>query len=244
MKALTLSKSRYIRGLQCPKAMYLDTFRSELARYSRETRAKFAAGNEFEQQVKETLAQRYHEVAHMADLRKVAGGNRARYPEATAKLLQEHEGTILLYEAGFRHRGVLVLVDALLRDEEGHLHLFEIKNNSETKEVFRQDLFLQYYVVAHATPQRIATFSLTLRRSEEAEAEAGTITEEDTLSFVTLDLSVEAEQNIPVIEERIDRFFTLLQGNEPTQNMGEHCASPYECPYLHYCKKQANAVRK
>ncbi len=97
MKSPSLSKSRYIRGLQCPKALYLDTFRAELARYSSETRAKFAAGNDFELQVKEALAMRYKEAAHVADLRKVAGGNRTRYPEATAKLLQEHEGSILLY---------------------------------------------------------------------------------------------------------------------------------------------------
>ncbi len=237
MKSPSLSKSRYIRGLQCPKALYLDTFRAELARYSSETRAKFAAGNDFELQVKEALAMRYKEAAHVADLRKVAGGNRTRYPEATAKLLQEHEGSILLYEAGFRHRGVLVLVDALLRDEEGHLHLFEIKNNSIAKEVFRQDLFLQYYVVAHAAMYRIDTFSLALRRPEEAEAEGETIAEERPFSFVTLDLAAEAEQNMPVVEERIDRFMALLQGDEPTQNMGEHCAAPYECPYLHYCKR-------
>ncbi len=243
MKSLSLSKSRYIRGLQCPKALYLDTFRAELARYSSETRAKLAAGNDFELQVKEALAERYKEAAQVVDLRKVAGGNRTRYPEATARLLQEYEGTILLYEAGFRHRGVLVLVDALLRDAEGNLHLFEIKNNSIAKEVFRQDLFLQYYVVAHAATYRIASFSLALRRPEEAAAEGETTAEARPFEFVTLDLTAEAGQNMPVIEERIDRFLALLQGDEPTQTMGEQCAAPYECPYLHYCKRQAKKAQ-
>ena len=42
-----LSKSKYIRGLQCDRALWLDVHRPSLARYTREQMQRFDRGREF-----------------------------------------------------------------------------------------------------------------------------------------------------------------------------------------------------
>ena len=50
-----LTKSKYIRGLQCDRALWLDVFRPSLARYSPEQMRRFDRGREFEYAFKETF---------------------------------------------------------------------------------------------------------------------------------------------------------------------------------------------
>ena len=53
-KTYLLTKSKYIRGLQCLKALYFDVYSPKLARYSPETLALFKGGREFEATYKAT----------------------------------------------------------------------------------------------------------------------------------------------------------------------------------------------
>ena len=43
-----LSKSKYIRGLQCDRALWLDVFNPRLARYTAEQMRRFDRGRDFE----------------------------------------------------------------------------------------------------------------------------------------------------------------------------------------------------
>ena len=54
-KGYILTKSKYIRGLQCEKAMYLDVFKPKLAFYPPEVLAKFRKGRVFEKNFKDTF---------------------------------------------------------------------------------------------------------------------------------------------------------------------------------------------
>lgn len=233
-KTVVLSKSRYIRGMQCVKAMYLDTFRKELAEVDEKTLRSFDAGRDFEKSFKDTFL-------NAVDISARCGPRIGRYADITAQLLHASTGPLTLFEAGFVYDGVLVLADVFQRTAEGVIQIFEVKNNTKPKNVFRNDLFLQYYVIAHALCQMhedeealqssclaaaIDSFDLVLREENE----------DHRVAFHCLDLTQEAVREMPVVKARVAKFKTILQGVEPTVSQGEWCGDPYECPYRSYCR--------
>lgn len=236
-RKLLLSKSRYIRGMQCEKAMYLETFRHRLAEIKPETLRAFDKGRRFERCVKDTFP-------HAHDLGATCGSNIHRNVLATTKLLAQ-PGIVTIFEAGFEYESSLVLADVLCRNEQGEIDLYEIKNSDSAKEVFRQDIFVQYWVISHALQamstaegmkQHIRSFSLVLRPSESddfiglATSSCASLT-----PFQQINLTSEAEAQLPVVERRIVHFQDVLKGTEPVTKMGGQCDAPYECPFKNYC---------
>ncbi|MBQ2508362.1 MAG: hypothetical protein II532_01150 [Bacteroidales bacterium] len=210
-----LSKSRFIRGLQCEKALYLETYRKELAVVSIETRAKFAQGRSFERTFKDTFPQGI-------DIDEQLGRQVDKYPELTAHLL-EQTGDVVLFEAGFLYQGVLVLADVVHKHVDGSVEVMEVKNSSVVKPVFRNDVYVQHYVISHAI-SNLCGFSVVYRGADEEHP------------FAYLDLMEEAEQHAAFIEEQIQRFTSLLnRKQEPVIAMGDQCNQPYECPFKDYC---------
>ena len=75
-----LSKSKYIRGLQCDRALWLDVFNPRLARYTAEQMRRFDRGRDFEYAFKSTFPDG---IDLSAELKR----NVDAYPARTAELL-------------------------------------------------------------------------------------------------------------------------------------------------------------
>ena len=73
-----LTKSKFILGLQCEKALYLDVYKPNLAYYPPETLARFRKGRDFEAKVKALFP-------NAIDISQQLGRNIQRYPELTAR---------------------------------------------------------------------------------------------------------------------------------------------------------------
>lgn len=207
-----LTKSRFIRGLQCPKALYLDTFHRDWAIIDEPTRLKFIGGRLFEKSFKDTFP-------GAVDVSSQMGKHFGQYPEVTAKLLDSQQ-SISLFEAGFLYNGVLVLADVLSRDESGSISIFEVKNSSLPKEVFFLDVAIQYYVISHCV-SNITHFYLVHHDAEG--------------NFVRLDLLPDARRRLPFVEEQVNSMKSILQGLEPSVEMGPQCDNPYPCPFRNHC---------
>ena len=207
-----LTKSKYIRGLQCVRAMYLDVYRPEFGRLSRETRLKFAKGRSFEADFKSLYPEGI-------DVSRELGYKIDQYPDLTSELL-DRPGEVVLFEAGFLYNEVLVLADVVRKTLDGRLLIYEVKNGLKISDTFRRDLAVQHYVISHCVAQ-IDGFSI--------------VHNDGTGGFVIVDLLSEAIGAMPQIEQNIVRFKEILHGSEPRLDMGEHCDNPYECPYKEYC---------
>ncbi|MCR4660052.1 MAG: hypothetical protein K5650_07130 [Bacteroidales bacterium] len=213
-----LSKSKYIRGLQCVKALYYDVYNPKLARYSAETLALFNRGRRFEQAYK-ALFENGIDVSAMCRF------NPLRSPGITANLLAS-SSEVTLFEAGFIYDGVLILADVVRKTAAGSLHVHEVKSGIDVTPTFRRDAAVQHYVVSHAiegSGLRLSEFSVIYNGGDEG--------------FLKLDLTDECQAEHAEIEANIARFKDVLQGFEPQVPMGPQCSSPYECPYQHHCKK-------
>ena len=212
-----LSKSKYIRGLQCDRALWLDVFNPRLARYTAEQMRRFDRGRDFELAFKSTFPDG---IDLSAELKR----NVDAYPARTAELLDKGDG-VALFEAGFLYDDVLVLADVVQQREDGTLDIYEVKSGTALSETYRRDAALQHYVISHC--RKINTFSIVY-----ANPDGGFIKEE--LSAALQEQHGEIEKNIAAMKE-------ILRHGEPATPTGQHCLEPYACPYQHYC---AQGVRQ
>lgn len=213
-----LTKSKFILGLQCEKALYLDVYKPNLAYYPPETLARFRKGRDFEAKVKALFP-------NAIDISRQQGWNIQRYPELTARML-EQPGEVNLYEAGFVYNEVLVLADIVHKDADGNISIYEVKNSLSVKDVFRRDVSIQHYVISHCL-NNINSFTIIYNDGED--------------NPVYEELLPEAQEAEPLIVRQVERFKDILQGMEPQVETGTQCTVPYECPYARYCNGNVSA---
>ena len=225
-----LSKSKYIRGLQCERALWLDVYNPRLAKYTREQMQRFDRGREFEYAFKDTFP---NGIDISAELKR----NVDAYPELTAMYLDKEE-EVDLFEAGFLYDDVLVLADVVHKNEDNSLDIYEVKSGNVLSETYRRDAALQHYVISHCRP--INSFCIVYAGSagDPPATQASRLCSDQ---FVIMDLTEELEEQHDEIARNISAMKEILSHGEPATPTGQHCLEPYACPYQHYC---AQGVRQ
>ena len=221
-----LSKSKYIRGLQCERALWLDVHHPELAHYPAATLARFRQGRDFERRVKATFV-------GGIDISRRLQGRIEQYPILTARLLSQ-PGMVVLFEAGFLYDGVLVLADIVQKHPDGNVTVYEVKDSLAVSDTFRHDVAIQHYVIAHALPLAVPSdlFNPALRLSHFYllhHDDAGNPIQEELTDYALAQWDYTAQ--------RVAHFQQVAEGAEPDTPMSPHCSQPYNCPYQHYCKQ-------
>ena len=211
-----LSKSKYIRGLQCDRALWLDVFNPRIARYTAEQMRRFDRGRDFEYAFKDTFP---NGIDISAELKR----NVDAYSERTAELLDKGDG-VVLFEAGFLYDDVLVLADVVHKNTDGSLDIYEVKSGNILSETYKRDAALQHYVISHCRP--INKFCIVYSGIDD---------------FVVTDLTEELAGQHDEIARNIAAMKEILSHGEPATPTGQHCLEPYACPYQHYC---AQGVRQ
>ena len=220
-----LTKSKYIRGLQCDRALWLDVFNPKLARYTAEQMRRFDHGREFEYAFKDTFPDG---IDISAQLKR----NTSAYPALTAQLL-DNNGTVDLFEAGFQYDDVLVLADVVHRRPDGSLDIYEVKSGSTLSETYRRDAALQHYVISHC--RQINTFNIVHANAPSDNSDHSDYSDNSDNRFVITDLTAELAAEAETIGRNIAIMKDILRHGEPATPTGKHCLEPYACPYQHYC---------
>ena len=220
-----LTKSKYIRGLQCDRALWLDVFNPKLARYTAEQMRRFDHGREFEYAFKDTFPDG---IDISAQLKR----NTSAYPALTAQLL-DNNGTVDLFEAGFQYDDVLVLADVVHRRPDGSLDIYEVKSGSTLSETYRRDAALQHYVISHC--RQINTFSIVHANAPSDNSDHSDYSDNSDNRFAIIDLTAELAAEADTIGRNIAIMKDILRHGEPATPTGKHCLEPYACPYQHYC---------
>ena len=222
-----LSKSKYIRGLQCERALWLDVHEPRLARYTAEQMRRFDRGRDFEYAFKSRFPDGI-------DLSAELGRNVDLYPARTAELLDLRPcsaAKTVLFEAGFQYDDVLVLADVVCQREDGSLDIYEVKSGTTLSDTYRRDAALQHYVISHC--RRIHSFSIVYNGMD---GENGANGQDGRFVIVdlTLDLAAEGDR----IAANIAEMKTIVRATaEPDTPTGQHCLTPYACPYQQHCQQ-------
>jgi hypothetical protein len=212
-----LTKSSFVKGNQCVRSLYLDFHkRKEKNVTTPEKQAIFSRGNSFEDLVR-NLA--FPGGINIKD--KLTNYN---YYNSYTKYLIGDSATQIIYEASFIEDLVLVMVDVLVKREDGKIDLFEIKMNAEINVAIKADLAVQYAVCKKRFGDKLNSFNLILGRKDEKKP------------YEIFDLTRELSLMTNTVFQKIEEFKGLLDGTEPRISMSEHCLSPYECEFTNYCK--------
>lgn len=229
-----LSKSKYIRGLQCERALWLDVHEPRLARYTAEQMRRFDRGRDFEYAFKSTFPDG---IDLSAELKR----NVDAYPARTAELLDLRPGTdtkTVLFEAGFQYDDVLVLADVVCQRDDGSLDIYEVKSGTTLSETYCRDAALQHYVISHC--RRVNSFSIVYNGLDGVNGANGQGGQDGPFAIVDLTAELAAEGDR--IAVNIAEMKTIVRATaEPDTPTGQHCLTPYACPYQHHC---AQGVRQ
>jgi len=228
----SLSKSLYIRGLQCPKSLWLKKYNKDvLTPPNEQAKAIFETGNKVGEKACELFP----------------GGEEVPYEGTTFEekiaLTQKwiDEGVKDIYEATFEFDGVLVMVDIFHINDDGSVEIYEVKSstwNSEKKireiQKYIEDASIQHYVVKgcgfNIRKTSIILLNTDYIRGAELEIEK-LFSKVDVTEYV-----LELQEDIPTY---LNTFAKVLEDetNEPDVDIGWHCKNPYECDAFEYCWK-------
>lgn len=224
MEKHLLSKTSYIRGLQCRKALFLYRHYPQLRDpISPERQAQFSRGIDVGLLARELFPGGIDATAGLV----------RKYDEAVerTRALME-EGTDVIYEAAFRHEGVLVFADILVRNGQSW-RAYEVKSSLRVSNVHVNDAALQYYVI---NGSGLALDDFSLVHVNPSYVRSGPLDLKNLFRTVSLRDDVLAQQEL--IAQRVQEMKAVLGGQQiPEQAIGDHCFSPYPCDFMGQCWK-------
>ena len=217
-----LSKSTFLKGLQCEKALYFHKHHYNLKdEITKAQQAIFDQGN------------LVGELAHQL----FPGGINCQpelfyeYNKALANTRQAlDDGRPVIYEAAFFFNGVFVYADILVEDQEGW-KVYEVKSSTNVKEVNIQDTALQSYIIEQNGIELkdvcIVHLDNTYERDGEIEVEE---------LFIKTSVLAKVKTLLPRIPKEIERLKTVIDLETlPEKSIGAHCLSPYNCDFMGQC---------
>jgi hypothetical protein len=220
----TLSKSKYIAGLQCPRRLWLACHEPDLAGYQPDAlSARFDEGDEIGRRARDLFAD--------GVLVDEAPWQHGEAVERTRRLLADPQvGAI--FEAAFEHAGVRVRVDVLERLADGAWGLREVKSGTHVKDVYLHDVTLQRFVVEGAG-LHLDSVELMHVDPDYVRGDGGI---DWTRFFCRADVRDDTAALLPDVPGRVAALLSALElGVAPAVEPGSQCFAPYKCDFWGDC---------
>ena len=218
----TLSKSRFVSGVQCEKKLYFDIFRRDLKPpLTAEQERLFSSGNEVG-----LLAQQVFPDGQDATFE--MNGDWSVALARTKEWI--NDGLKTIYEATFSHSKVFAALDILHR-HENELWAIEVKSSTEVKDYHLTDASLQYWVMNKCQVKPDRFFIMHINNEY---VRNGKINPKDL--FTLTDITDQVKDKQTWVTEELERLHGILDAQtEPLKPIGTHCYSPFFCDYKHHC---------
>ena len=224
---MALSKSLYIRGLQCEKSLWLKKKKPEVLQAPDDgAQAVFDTGTSVGELACELFS----------------GGERIEYTgDFGSQMAKTKElmgrGTKVIYEATFCFDGILVMVDILSIGKDG-LIINEVKSSTSVKEVYIDDASIQCYVISSlgykVSIVNIIHIDNSYVRGEKLELDK---------FFHAEDVTEQVKQKQADIPQILSKFDEILSKDvEPDIDIGPHCSDPYNCDAWEYCWREQRGI--
>jgi hypothetical protein len=224
--AYGLSKSKLMSFRQCPRKLWLERHRPELAEEIAGQEAVFALGHEVGD-----LARRLYDTGGGVLIDYDAGLKAAM--QRTREVL-EQDSPAPVFEATFERNGLLVRADVLERGPAG-TRLVEVKASTSVKPEHVVDCAIQSWVLdgTKAATKSVALAHVDNRFVYGGDADySGLLTEQDLSAEI-----VPLKEQVPAWVRSAKQ---VLAGPEPVAAIGTRCWTPYECPFQAHCWRKAD----
>ncbi|MFC1521335.1 DUF2779 domain-containing protein [Elusimicrobiota bacterium] len=219
-----LSKSTFVNGLQCIKYLWLQKHRRDLKTpVSEALQATFDQGHEIG-----NLAKEYFK-----------GGKEIESPyyehkkAIDATLAAVAANHTILYEPAAQFKDVRIRADILKQSDESRSHwdLIEVKASTSEKGVYLPDAAIQYYVLQNSGFKMNKAYLMLINNKY---VRRGPVSPKKL--FKLIDMTEKVKDFLPRVPKTIQDFYDMLANKEePGIDIGPHCETPYECPFMDHC---------
>jgi hypothetical protein len=225
----TLSKTKLLAYLQCPKRLWLEIHKKDLRADSLATEAGFVEGNK----VGDMARQIYdpERTGELIDVR-VLG-----FTAAFARSSELLASAVPIFEAGFSAEGGLAFADVMLPVREAGQRawrMVEVKSSTQVKDYHRDDIAIQAFIARSAGVQ---LSGIALAHIDSSWVYPGGGDYQGLL--LENDLTEEAFGRAEEVQTWIAGAQVIAnKRKEPLRATGSHCDQPYACGFLAHCQGQ------
>ncbi len=217
---LYLSKSLYMTGLQCNKALWLHKYQPELKdEQSPEQEAILDFGAEVGRYAQELFSGGvlvpYGDLSHSQQL--------AMTQDAISN------GASTIYEGAFSYDGVFIKADILHLGPDGW-ELYEVKSSAGPKELYPDDIAIQYYAISGTGLHLVKACLVHLNTDY---VRQGTIDAEQLFTIVDLTDKIWEMQSDVVA--KLAAMKAMLQNDIPETDISPNCNDPHTCAFHGHC---------
>lgn len=224
-KIYKLSKSKLLSFRQCPKRLWLQTHRPELAEIDDATSSVMASGT----YVGETFREIYPDGV-LVDTDDLVSAL-----EMTQALIASNHASPI-FEATFQANNVLVRID-MLAPVEGGYRLVEVKSSTSVKNYHLDDATIQTWVAQNT--------GISILKTEVAHIDNRFVYQGDEQYeglFAEENVDAAVTERLPQVIHWVRDAQAMLQGEEPGICAGAQCYDPFACPFVGYCRRNEDAA--
>ncbi len=216
-----LSKSQYLRGLQCHKSLWLYKNRPELReKPDTQTESLFETGYQVGDLAKGLFPCGVEVMFDPDDFNGMI--------EKTKALIAN--GTEVIYEAAFSENGIFAMADILVKNGDAW-DMYEVKASTKVKGYQVEDAAIQWYALDSAIKLNRAY----IVHINNQYVRQGTL-DIDAL-FTIADITEEVQVKQDAIEHNLAEMKQILEGEMPDIDIGGHCDDPFGCDFKAHCWK-------
>ncbi len=236
---MPISKTDFIRALQCEKMLWLDAHMPEEKIIPPEVQARLDAGNAFG----DVAMGIFGEYVETTTLREDGRLNFSAMLEKTKTLVENN--TPVVCEAAFTWYGNFCAADILKREEKGYV-LYEVKNSYSPRREFVTDLGFQRFLLRKCGVNVVAC-KLILRGDAPPEGYSCVEEPYENEEFLThgdftyriVDVTKGARVADKLASDKIFEYGKLKKKEMPMPEISPspHCETPYRCWYYEFCHK-------
>ena len=218
-----LSKTQFMRGLQCYKSLWLYKNTPDLRTPpTASQQAVFDSGTEVGIYARELFPDGKEILYEGSTLNQKA--------QQTQNYIKE--GATTIYEATFEYDNITVMVDILHKGIKGW-ELYEVKGATSVKDQNLKDVAVQYYVLT-GSGLEVSKVSLVYLNNEYIRH--GDINFDEL--FKVEELTTNSIEKQPFIKEELIKLRSILSEESCVNiDIGPYCYSPYDCDFIEFCWK-------
>ncbi len=219
-----LSKSTYIRSLQCEKSLYLYKHQFKLRdEISPQMQAVFRRGTNVGELARDLFPGGID----------VSPPNPFTYAQSVADTASAIAASReVIYEAAFQFEKVLVAIDILVL-REGKWHAYEVKSSTSISETYYRDAALQHYVITRAG---LPLESINIVNINNQYVRQGVLDLHEL--FNSHNVTALCLKRAKATAKAIARAFEVIAFSAvPEVKIGLHCSDPYTCDFRGTCWK-------
>lgn len=216
---MNLSKTKYCKGLQCPKMLWLE---ENYPNEAKEVNNSSTLDNGTEVGIlAKQLFGNYTDISFNQELNKMLND--------TKNALENDK--IIITEASFLYKNNFCSIDILKKDGNKY-EIYEVKSSTKVKDIFIDDASYQYFILSNLGYNIENIFIVYINNKYERIGEL-----ELNKLFNIQNITNEVVNKQDSVKETILKINNYLE-NPYNIDISINCTCPYDCPFFEYCTKE------